>query len=607
MRSIVAAALGLFATITLASVEVEATPREAQVLEYNNETAYTKFTIPCPVSTACSEADESLEFELQLDPENQPWAFLSFTLNGRHLQLESSGPGQQSSSTGLLPAYDSRGRSAAAHHIDYSVQVDSTPSSKSSPRGFTFEALSVDGVRLPTPLRFYVTQQPSDPPRLAWLSVDADARHSGLTFNFTTASHSFVVEEPTTATKLEDMLRPVDASSFDLNNELDSLHLLEAEAEKLKVQIVAKKQAIAQHLRTHRNHATLNQLLEECDGLVCAARALAQRLCDKISVLTDPSSGYARVRHSRLQTAVAFSDDKLRPQQTSRNCTKSMAQGVHVPLMMTKNGSTPESHGIDLVNPPNPLVRVLGLIATVLGLAALCSWIRHRCMSMRTRVERAADREERRNARAYRKAARRAEMRRRWDNFVSAVDCFRSASEPRMEDYEEKRALILQDAFLEQMHDLDQAEKGEVMEAEIRELRHAHEIVASLVRVNEQRYEMVVPVSDPPPPLVPLPYTPATRSRASTGTLPSYTSESLPDYSSRPETLVDSSTSDSLVDGFAGYTPTSTDSQGRYTPPSTTSSARMRYTPTSSVLDVSPRASEETLRTRQSKDTRRDV
>ncbi|KAK4912638.1 hypothetical protein LTR49_018907 [Elasticomyces elasticus] len=275
-----------------------------------------------------------------------------------------------------------------------------------------------------------------------------------------------------------------------------------------------------------------------------------------------------------------------------------------MPLMVTKNGSSTEYHLIDLVDSPNPLLRVLGMIATVLGLAAFVAYIRQRCMSMRTRVERAADREERRNARAYRKAARRAKMRRRWDNFVSAVSCFRSAPEPRLQDYEEKRALILQDAFLEQMDDLDQAEKGEIMEAEIRELRFAHEIVASLVRVDEHRYDLVTPIHDPPPPLVPLPYTPATRSRASTGTLPSYTSESLPDYSSRPETLVDSVTSDSLVDGFTGYSPTSTDSEGRYTAPSTTSSVRTRYTPTSSVLDMSLRPSEETLRTRQSKDTR---
>jgi hypothetical protein len=259
-------------------------------------------------------------------------------------------------------------------------------------------------------------------------------------------------------------------------------------------------------------------------------------------------------------------------------------------------------HAMDHVDIPNPVVRVLQIIAAVLGLSALFGLIRRKCMSMRKRVERAADREERRNERAYRRAARRALMRKRWDNFVSAISCFRKEEEPRIEDYEEKRALILQDAFLEQ--DLDQAEKGEVMEAEIRELRHAHEIVSSLVRVDENRYALVTPINDPPPPLVPLPYTPISRSRASSGTLPSYTSESLPDYTSRPG---DAASDSSIVDNFTPPTtdePTTGSSSGQHSSDTSSNSSHTGYTPTSSILETSPRASEETLRTRQSRDTR---
>lgn len=269
---------------------------------------------------------------------------------------------------------------------------------------------------------------------------------------------------------------------------------------------------------------------------------------------------------------------------------------------MTKNSTSSSDLSFpEVSNPSDPFLRALQIIAGVLGLIALFHFIRRRCMSIRSRVERAADKEERRNARAYRRAARRAEMRRRWDNLVGAISCFKAAPEPRIEDYEEKRALILQDAFLEQLEDLDQAEKGQVMEAEIRELRHAHEIVASLVRVGENRYGLVTPIHDPPPPMVPLPYDTPTegRSRASTNTLPSYTSEGLPDYSSQPETLVDSDGS------LVRYAPsTASNDEGEHTPPSTTSSdGRRRYTPTSSILDVSPRVSDETMRTRQSKDT----
>jgi hypothetical protein len=393
-------------------------------------------------------------------------------------------------------------------------------------------------------------------------------------------------------------------ASFILADELESLGFLEAKAEELRAEITAKKQIISQHLRNHRDNSSLRQLLEECDGLICAARVIAQRICDKVGMTADLATGYARAGDEFLQRALAFHDEKVPGSRTGSNSTvaephlvpsNGTSQGITKPIFLTENG-TAKAVAFDLVDPPNPLVRALQIIATVLGLAALFGFLRRKCMSPRKRVDRLADREERRNARAYRKAARRAEMRKRWDRLIQAISCFRAEPEPRIEDYEEKRALILQDAFLEQMEDLENAEKGDLMEAEIRELRHAHEIVASLVRTSHQdHYGLAAPVHATPPPLVPLSYTPDTRSRASTHTLPSYTSETLPDYSSQPETLVDSSsvTAHSASDSDSLVTPPSSTSEGRHS----------GYTPTSSIIDTSPRPSEETLRTRQSKDT----
>lgn len=220
-------------------------------------------------------------------------------------------------------------------------------------------------------------------------------------------------------------------------------------------------------------------------------------------------------------------------------------------------------------------------------------------MSMRKRVERAADKEERRNARAYRRAARRAHIRKRWNNFLTSISCFGTTEAPKpTQNYDEKRALILQDAFLEQ--DIDLAEKGEVMEAQIRELRNAHDIVAGLLGVDEHRYDLA---RHAPPPIA---YFPTTLSRRSTGTLPSYTSESLPDYTSTPDTSEGSS---QVADGFVNYTPaTSSDSEGRYSAghvasTSSCGSTRTRYTPVSSVVAITPRCSAETLRTRHSGDS----
>lgn len=383
------------------------------------------------------------------------------------------------------------------------------------------------------------------------------------------------------------------SDSFDLAAELESLRLLEYQAGELQNIIAAKHHVLSEKIKQHRNSLCLKHLIKECDGVVCAAKAITQRLCDMVGIRSRSSCGYAKVKNSHIEHMIAFGEN--------HGVHSAGADAAGLPLMLTKNGSTHTFRPIDLVNPPNPVLGVLEALAAILGLVFLFKLLRRKCMSVRKRVERDADREERRNERAYRRAARRALMRKRWDGFTNTFNCFGRQEEPRLDDYEEKRALILQDAFLEQ--DLDQAEKGEVMEAEIRELRYAHEIVSSLVRADgENRYDLITPINDHPPPLVPLPYTPMERSRASTYTLPSYTSESLPDYSSTPE---DTTSSSSVVIGFTPSISNDGNSEYRPTPPTSESSGRSRFTPNSSVLETSPRASEETLRTRQSRETRR--
>lgn len=549
---------------------------------------------------------------------------LDVKLNGQLLQPESSHGSKRYFVNRHATTVNISDQSGSYHSV--TVNFDGSVSSpdhvlrEGSPREyvtqiFGYSITTVDGRQVPPITRFTTEYQSAGRSRKLQEIMRTVAPE---TVDFTEFHESFMEAQPLIGTVQDDTHTSESASSssgFDFEEEIEALSLLGEEMDDLQARIRAKEQSIINHIREHDSKMPLKQLLRHCDGLLCAARVIAERICDKVGMRDGPHFGYSLVQqNSHLQHMQVIHDDANKPQQNARNCTKSKwshrpnpdkgAQAASIQLMLTKNGSTkayPQFQPIDLVHPTNPWVRALEIIAGILGIAALCAFIRRRCMSMRRRVERAADKEERRNRRAYRRAARRASMRRRWDAFVTAVSCFGQEAEPRIEDYEEKRALILQDAFLEQ--DLDQAERGEVMEAEIRELRHAHEIVASLVRVDEHRYDLVTPLHDPPPPMVPLPYTPEARSRASTGTLPSYTSESLPDYTSQRR---QSGGSNGIVlDGFTQYTPTSTDEEGRYTPDGTGSeSSRLtRYTPLSSIIAISPRCSEETLRTRQSKDS----
>jgi hypothetical protein len=212
--------------------------------------------------------------------------------------------------------------------------------------------------------------------------------------------------------------------------------------------------------------------------------------------------------------------------------------------------------------------------------------IRNNCSSLRTRTERAAAREERLNARAYRRAARQHAWRNWWrGNWVRR-------DQERMVDYEEKRALISeQEGVLE-----------DAMQEEIRQLRVVHGVVNDLVRdAEEGRAINHAPCNchrqQPPRPYSPLStastYPPTSlpeipsRPLSRTDSLPSYRSDT-PTEPPSYESEVDMS--EAVANGFRQYTAAA----------STTSEVSSHWTPDSSVVDVSPRPSAETLRYPQS-------
>ncbi|KAJ4289234.1 hypothetical protein N0V90_011576 [Kalmusia sp. IMI 367209] len=198
-------------------------------------------------------------------------------------------------------------------------------------------------------------------------------------------------------------------------------------------------------------------------------------------------------------------------------------------------------------------------------------------IDLRTRTERAASREERLTQRAYRRAARKYAWRKWWrGNWRDQV---------RIEDYEEKRSLIQhQEGILE-----------EVMQEEIRQLRAAHGVVNDIVSQAEEGrvyphnychcahpvpqapYSPLSTASTYPPTSLPeLPSRPLSR----TDSLPGYRS----DASSEPPAYEeDEDMSDTVANGFRHYS-------------STVSTTSSQWTPESSIIDVSPRPSAETLR-----------
>ena len=226
----------------------------------------------------------------------------------------------------------------------------------------------------------------------------------------------------------------------------------------------------------------------------------------------------------------------------------------------------------------------LEITLSLLCCGCLVAVIRHKCSSLRTRTERAAAREERLNEQAYRRAAREHAWRTWWRGNWARRD------QARIDDYEEKRALIAgQESVLEN-----------AMQEEIRQLRAAHDVVNDLVRdAEEGRVIGHAPCT--------CHYTRARTPFSPLSTASTYPPTSLPEIPSRPLSRTDS------LPSYHSETPTEPPSYesevdmseivaNGYRPyrSSTVSEVSSHWTPNSSVFDVSPRPSADTLRYPQS-------
>ncbi|QIX00887.1 hypothetical protein AMS68_006404 [Peltaster fructicola] len=567
---ILAPVVGLPITFITSSCPTE---QPITILEYNQETQYIKFHLP--YSTVDASADEFLAIELEA-PQCRRFGTeecLDVVVNGRavHFQPDSLSSTQVTASTttsvNVLDSYgqnrllELRATLSASTDIDSDINTNFQPSQQR----VQFHVQSVDGNTVQAGYFSAHWGRDFSGARLDYLDVMRPDK-SGLV-------DLSCLRSPAQTGSFIDLDEDRDDAAEEeyIVSESEALYLLEQQASELQREIKLRKEAVSQRIVDYRSRKPLKELIEQCDGVICAAGQIATRLCDNIHLATSTRSGYTQLQKP-LQSSDLSDDEPPSYEQAQMNDPAGR-----------NRTSTGRKYIEDLDSSNGYLLKALAYIASILGLTAIIAFIRRKCMSMRRRVERAADLEERRNARAYRKAARRAEMRRRWDALVKAFTFSKAKQAPRMTDYDEKRALILQDALLEQ--DFSQLEKGDLMEAEIRQLRNAHDIVSGIIQC---RKVTVVPVNDPPPPLVPLPSTPTARSRSSTSTLPSYSSEDPPDYSSIPDPTGENTT----TDGFAYYRPASMEYSSHYVahaPASSSSSQPTRSTPISSVAALSPR------------------
>ncbi|KAI9663083.1 MAG: hypothetical protein M1821_008131 [Bathelium mastoideum] len=331
-----------------------------------------------------------------------------------------------------------------------------------------------------------------------------------------------------------------------IEHEIEQLRILQAQAKELR-SVIRTKQTIISHYLGN-DVFSLGELVDQCDSIGCVLKAFVHKADGVIKVM------YARLSHGHKKPQAYMATDTNRHWNESRAFDPSSLEDS-----AEDNTRSGLSQGI---------IIALGAVAAVLGCGCVLIALRHCCCCRcpRRKVERLADRQERHAARAYRRAARRQ----RWRDWWHGRD-------PRITDYEQKRALILeQEGLLE-----------EAMQDEIRQLQDTHEVVNGILRAHDPHFSIQRQSSSQ--------HVVQQASRRSsnasdgflpplsrTSSLPSYTtdprSEGLPEYDDHGGEI------DTVANGFSQYTPTS--------------SSDHQWTPGSSIIDVSPRQSTETMRTK---------
>jgi hypothetical protein len=497
----------------------------------------------------------------------------NITLNGVFLPQEWIGDFASGSGSYTGPTHLQQNANSLQRNLDLewnSTCLYDNETTNEAAQVLTLSIKAIDGKLLNTPSGFTVSfRQQTSPPSLLRLVPVPDSFASD-----TDIAQSW--REPPTHLRLvsvNDSTTVEGAASTDqsLEDDIRELRALQVELQQLQQAITQKKGRINSQLRKEVN--SLTDEVNNCHGLTCIAKAVAHKAHGawKIALVRfQPNSDQDM---GRAEDVNVYAQTKSFAAQKSGGTIKIESSDLQ-PYEASSNELPPRP------NKPSPYIIALEVTLSLVCCGCLVAFIRHKCSSLRTRTDRAAAREERDTAAAYRRAARKHAWRNWWRGN------WRKDRE-RIEDYEEKRALIR-----EQENVLEDA-----MQEEIRQLRAAHDVVNDLVRDAEEGrvighspcnchrtshpYSPSITSTYPPTSLPEIPSRPLSR----TDSLPSYRSDppsEPPNYDSEVDMA------GIIANGFRQYTS------------STRSAATSHWTPDSSVVDVSPRPSAETLRYPQS-------
>jgi hypothetical protein len=384
-----------------------------------------------------------------------------------------------------------------------------------------------------------------------------------------------------------------------LQGHLDDLRRLEIELIALEKAVGDKKLAVHDRLRE-----VLLERIENCQGALCKVKAVVENFHTRFHVFVTNFRGVTKAAESLHRHATDFYHRQFPAMISSKDEKKSASPLPSEPeLCHCRDGrpsdSTPpppyDESGADdrqfkHAVSPSMFAILLRFLLAITGLALIFSLFRRCCNSPRRVRDRAARREQARREKEYKCASTRQ----------AVMDWIRGRRRGtpgrRITDLDEKARLVVpQEAILEE-HMQDEIQQLKIHE-EIAHIRSARDAVDELIRAEEGRivYPTYSPPSVPgpsyagftalPPPIIipPRPHSNDSDISSPTSDLPPFSpmsrTTSLPSYRSKPPSYREEMSSN---DGFSDCD-MSADGEG--------------WGSDSSVPDLSPRPSRETVRT----------
>ena len=344
--------------------------------------------------------------------------------------------------------------------------------------------------------------------------------------------------------------------SISLDKEIGELNELEEDLGRLKTVIRQKKKHV--YRLTKDQSPSLKYEINACENIKCAAQKIYEKAKSCVHTIT------LRFAPKRLSKSLNLSryPKQLYGDGNMRNSTDSISHAAHY-LGQARTGQK-EFHSAQSGKPQgyqqhqlplgqddddqiNSFIAIFSVLASIFCLSCVGVSVHRSCCNPRRRVERLARREERRTRRQYCLLAWRKKMNDRWHRL-------RGRKHATWGGYEEKRALILN--------------QERILESEMQdEINH--------LCSGERRPDEAVAVEE---------------GRAPDGR----GSESLPQYRSRTSSGRPPSYHE--VDEISVFTPSGTTT----TTATTVLTVDSDCTPDSSVANLSPRQSSETLRSERS-------